>query len=346
MARALNAKINMASFACVRMIRALGRPLRLTRNAITSNSRSFCDSRNNGKLEKLDELLKSFSNEKRPDAPTVTAAKASKTKNVQFPGVAPQVVVAAKEAAKTLPGSVTENLTRLVQELQQVNRESGAVSLDQLLGDIEVYRHRKKRHDSSSVNKELNEKMDEICSMAMGEEVEYQEFQRVAPRGNARRKKVKHQQHDTVQQFPLFEGPGLGIFTSTSHDDKMFKPVTLLDTLVEREARQKITVIPKNALDEMILWTESGKLWKFPIDNEEGFDKEATVSFEDHVFLEHLIEDDAAFPHGPVREFMELVCVGLSKNPYITVERKHACIEWYRDYFTKKKKLVKAAAQN
>lgn len=66
----------------------------------------------------------------------------------------------------------------------------------QLLGDIEVYRHRKKRHDSSSVNKELNEKMDEICSMAMGEEVEYQEFQRVAPRGNARRKKVKHQQHE------------------------------------------------------------------------------------------------------------------------------------------------------
>lgn len=77
-----------------------------------------------------------------------------------------------------------------------------------------------------------------------------------------------------------------------------------------------------------------------------GLDKEMAVSFEDHVFLEHLIQDDAAFPQGPVREFMELVCVGLSKNPYITVDRKHACIEWYRDYFTKKGDIVKAVIGN
>ncbi|XP_028967154.1 28S ribosomal protein S31, mitochondrial [Galendromus occidentalis] len=96
----------------------------------------------------------------------------------------------------------------------------------------------------------------------------------------------------------------------------------------------------------MIRWTESGKLWPFPIDNEHGMTEEADVPFEDHVFLDHLIEDDHAFPNGPVRQFMELVCIGLSKNPYISVERKHACIEWYRDYFTQKKSFIEAAVEN
>lgn len=74
--------------------------------------------------------------------------------------------------------------------------------------------------------------------------------------------------------------------------------------------------------------------------------EEPNVRFEDHVFLDHLIEDDHAFPPGPVKHFMELVCVGLSKNPYISVERKHKCIEWYRDYFISKKKLIEASLES
>ena len=30
---------------------------------------------------------------------------------------------------------------------------------------------------------------------------------------------------------------------------------------------------------------------------------------------------------------MELVCVGLSKNPYISVEKKLEHINWFKDYF-------------
>ena len=30
---------------------------------------------------------------------------------------------------------------------------------------------------------------------------------------------------------------------------------------------------------------------------------------------------------------MELVCVGLSKNPYITVEKKIEHVNWYKNYF-------------
>lgn len=38
---------------------------------------------------------------------------------------------------------------------------------------------------------------------------------------------------------------------------------------------------------------------------------------------------------------MELVCTGLSKNPHLTVERKKAHIEWYKNYFAEKEELLK-----
>lgn len=44
---------------------------------------------------------------------------------------------------------------------------------------------------------------------------------------------------------------------------------------------------------------------------------------------------------GPVRIFMELVCVGLSKNPWYTVEQKKEHIEWYRNYFNEKEDVLK-----
>jgi len=70
-----------------------------------------------------------------------------------------------------------------------------------------------------------------------------------------------------------------------------------------------------------------------------GLDDEAKVGFHEHVFLEPLIDD--RFPaSGPVRHFMELVAVGLSKSPYLTVAEKHAHIAWYEEYFTDKYELI------
>ena len=54
--------------------------------------------------------------------------------------------------------------------------------------------------------------------------------------------------------------------------------------------------------------------------------------FHAHVFLDHHLEPWCP-KKGPVRHFMELVCVGLSKNPYITVEKKIDHIKWYKNYF-------------
>ena len=56
--------------------------------------------------------------------------------------------------------------------------------------------------------------------------------------------------------------------------------------------------------------------------------------FHAHVFLDHHLEPWCP-KKGPIRHFMELVCVGLSKNPYISVEKKIEHISWYKDYFEK-----------
>ena len=36
---------------------------------------------------------------------------------------------------------------------------------------------------------------------------------------------------------------------------------------------------------------------------------------------------------------MDVVCVGLQKNPYITVEKKLSHIEWFKNYFLNPDKL-------
>lgn len=41
--------------------------------------------------------------------------------------------------------------------------------------------------------------------------------------------------------------------------------------LEQRELKAFTTNPPANVFQELILWTEQGKLWKFPIDNEQGF---------------------------------------------------------------------------
>lgn len=42
-------------------------------------------------------------------------------------------------------------------------------------------------------------------------------------------------------------------------------------TLEQRELKALTTYSPANIFQELILWTEQGKLWKFPINNEQGF---------------------------------------------------------------------------
>lgn len=61
---------------------------------------------------------------------------------------------------------------------------------------------------------------------------------------------------------------------------------------------------------------------------------ESEVPFYDHVLLERHLND---FPKNPlIRQFMELVCIGLGRNPYWTAAEKREHIDWFRSYFNEK----------
>lgn len=68
-------------------------------------------------------------------------------------------------------------------------------------------------------------------------------------------------------------------------------------------------------------------------------DEERETPFTEHVFLEEHLEPWCP-KKGAVRNFMELVCIGLSKNPFYTVQQKREHIEWYRNYFEEKKDIL------
>lgn len=63
-----------------------------------------------------------------------------------------------------------------------------------------------------------------------------------------------------------------------------------------------------------------------------GLDIEHNTPFTEHIFMEDHLEPWCP-AQGAVRNFMELVCVGLSKNPYLSVEQKVEHINFYRNYF-------------
>ena len=65
------------------------------------------------------------------------------------------------------------------------------------------------------------------------------------------------------------------------------------------------------------------------------------MGFHQHVFLEDQIKD---FPRrGPIHHFMELVLVGLSRNPHLSVQQKHKHIDWFRQYFREKQNVLQEA---
>lgn len=137
----------------------------------------------------------------------------------------------------------------------------------------------------------------------------------------------------------LFGGTKLGIFPAI---DQLAESTDILQTwskLQERELQLAVTHPPSNYFQKMALWTDQGKLWRFPIDNEQGLEEEAKVCFTEHIFLERHLEGWCP-TRGPIRHFMELVCVGLSKNPFYSVQQKIDHIDWYRAYFDKKKELL------
>lgn len=68
----------------------------------------------------------------------------------------------------------------------------------------------------------------------------------------------------------LFGNPLFGIFTSNPTEYTEHVNNFTWEKLSRREMKLLTTHPPSNYFQQMILWTEQGKLWKFPIDNEQG----------------------------------------------------------------------------
>ncbi|CAL1677949.1 unnamed protein product [Lasius platythorax] len=141
------------------------------------------------------------------------------------------------------------------------------------------------------------------------------------------------------QDIDLWNGEPSRIFENMGVASQNVPELKTWATLEQRELKALTTYSPANIFQELILWTEQGKLWKFPINNEQGMEEEQNVHFTEHVFMERHLKEWCP-KSGPVRHFMELVCTGLSKNPYLTVQEKINHIMWYKDFFESKQDVL------
>ncbi|KAH8410813.1 hypothetical protein KR222_010808, partial [Zaprionus bogoriensis] len=152
---------------------------------------------------------------------------------------------------------------------------------------------------------------------------------------------IKREPETFTGSVNLYGSEPLGIFTKGA--PILSESADMLSTwssLNERELKLQAAHPPANHFEQLVQWTAQGKVWRFPIDNEQDLQEEAHVDFSEHIFLEQHLEGWCP-SRGPVRHFMELVCVGLSKNPYVTAREKKEHILWFRDYFESKKDILK-----
>lgn len=68
----------------------------------------------------------------------------------------------------------------------------------------------------------------------------------------------------------LFGEQPLGIFKSMIDAPASVDELATWSALQQRELNLAVTHPPSNHFQKMALWTEQGKLWKFPINNEQG----------------------------------------------------------------------------
>ncbi|XP_061903804.1 small ribosomal subunit protein mS31-like [Entelurus aequoreus] len=242
----------------------------------------------------------------------------------------PELVAAASAAASTLPNRIqaeSELLKQLRQheDLTEAQKKGEANDLGVILADMKV-------SVKSQANRLYAQPANQIRFDDDGQ-------------GYKRDRGVTSELDGVRRKKGLFSGKKLNIFSLPTDEDKVTETVarpTLWDVDFAKQLSSLANQMPRNAFEKMIKWTEEGKLWQYPIDNEACFDEDARVPFHEHVFLEKHLEE--GFPQrGPVRHFMELVVIGLSKNPYLTVQQKKEHISWFRDYFNQKQDVLKEA---
>ncbi|KYM77264.1 Eukaryotic translation initiation factor 1A, X-chromosomal, partial [Atta colombica] len=76
--------------------------------------------------------------------------------------------------------------------------------------------------------------------------------------------------HARFKDIDLWNGKPSEIFEHMNAASPNIPKLKTWATLEQRELKILTTYSPANIFQELILWTEQGKLWKFPIDNEQG----------------------------------------------------------------------------
>lgn len=243
---------------------------------------------------------------------------------------------AASSVARSMGGNTARTESELLNLLRIYNSEpdcdapvkikKSAVELGDLLSGMKIDRSRPKATSAEFKNVDRAQRVRDVLDQTSGSSSNQ--------KSNNYRKPM-----DSYLPINLFSSEPLDVFKNFEENTNRPK-LSTWDRLHKNSLKTAVTHPPINIYEQMVIWTEQGKLWKFPIDNEQGMDDELNVFFAEHVFLEPLI-DEWCPTKGPIRHFMELVCVGLSKNPFLSVEEKKDHINWFRQYFYEKNQILK-----
>ncbi|CAH0592840.1 unnamed protein product [Chrysodeixis includens] len=299
--------------------------------------------------EKIQELLKLMMAEpkiKESDykhqfatAPVIPRRRKRDEVEVTTEKIEESITKAASDVAQALGGDVKQTEAELLSRvLGKINQSS--TNLSDLLVGMKVDRTKEPE------DKQMESRGQQVKRMVNKARVETQQTrysQRKARTEDTQSvtAELRRKTSITPQQVTpvdVFSGEPLGTFKATSEPNYGTK-LDVWESLQNRELTLATLQPPANYFQKMVLWTEQGKIWKFPIDNEQGLEEEQTVHFSEHIFLDAHLEGWCP-KKGPIRHFMELVCVGLSKNAFYTVKEKKDHIMWYKEYFESKKDLL------
>ncbi|CAK1540275.1 unnamed protein product [Leptosia nina] len=245
-----------------------------------------------------------------------------------------EITKAAGDVAQAIGGNVKQTEAELLSRvLGKINQTS--TSLSDLLVGMKV-----DRSNEDDRMKRPETRGQQVKRMVQRAQAQPRDEKQPQPQRRPQTDRERRPAQSTSQPVSvnIFGGEPLGIFkpgTQTNYGTKL----DVWEQLNQRELTLATSQPPANYFEKMILWTEQGKVWKFPINNEQGMEEEENVHFSEHIFLDAHLEDWCP-TRGPIKHFMELVCVGLSKNAFYTVQEKRDHIQWYREYFESKKDLL------
>ena len=147
-----------------------------------------------------------------------------------------------------------KQLSKDTEEAKRENEISGE-DMKSFLNDMKVDKPMSKRKLKMSENEKTDLSMEQVAFLQK----------------RAKLRRQKDSKNNLVSSIDLKSGIPLGIFTEpmeTSESDS--EVLKTWRACREREYEILSTPPPRNALEEMILQTKQGKLWHFPINNEQG----------------------------------------------------------------------------